>query len=147
MPSENEESAEAIRSEIAARVEAVRTKDVFTLMSHYALEVLTFDVVTPLSNLGAETVRERVVAWFESFEGLIDYELADVKLSVAGDVAFDSHLTHVRGKNRESGQMIDMWFRETIGYRKLDGAWKVVHQHSSVPFDMTDGKARLDLTP
>ena len=40
-----------------------------------------------------------------------------------------------------------MWFRETVGYRKIAGRWKVTHQHSSVPFDMTSGKPLLDLRP
>ena len=69
-----------------------------------------------------------------------------MSLSVADDVAFDHHFTHVRGTSR-SGDAIDMWFRETVGYRKIDGAWRVTHQHSSVPFDMTDGKAMFGLKP
>jgi hypothetical protein len=31
--------------------------------------------------------------------------------------------------------------------RKIDGQWKVVHEHVSVPFDMETGKAMLDLKP
>jgi ketosteroid isomerase-like protein len=34
-----------------------------------------------------------------------------------------------------------------VGYRKQGGRWKVIHQHSSVPFDMTNGQAQLGLKP
>jgi uncharacterized protein (TIGR02246 family) len=139
------DSAE-IRAGIEARVKAVRAKDVEALMTSYAPEVVTFDIVAPLSNETSEAVRRRVTDWFSSFQSSIDYEIRDVNLSVDGDVAFDHHFTRVRGTNR-SGAKIDMWFRETVGYRKIDGRWMITHQHSSVPFDMASGKPLLDLEP
>jgi ketosteroid isomerase-like protein len=42
----------------------------------------------------------------------------------------------------------DLWFREILGFRKIDGEWTITHEHSSVPFYM-DGsfKAAIDLKP
>jgi ketosteroid isomerase-like protein len=37
--------------------------------------------------------------------------------------------------------------RGTIGYRKTDGTWLVVHEHWSAPFDIESGKALFDLQP
>jgi uncharacterized protein (TIGR02246 family) len=140
-------SSEAeIRALIAERVRAVRKKDVDLLMAGYAPDVATFDLVVPIANLGSAAVRKRVVDWFSSFESAIDYDIRDVSLSVSGELAFEHHLTRVSGTTRAGGK-VDMWFRETVGYRKIDGRWRVTHQHSSVPFDMADGKARLDLHP
>jgi ketosteroid isomerase-like protein len=34
-----------------------------------------------------------------------------------------------------------------MGFRKQNGRWKLVHQHSSVPFDMDSGQAMLELQP
>jgi len=137
---------EEIRAEIADRVRAVREKNVEGLLAHYAPEVATFDLVAPLRNLGAAAVRKRVSEWFASFRTAIDYEIRDANISAAGDVAFDHHLTHVRGTS-QSGDSIDMWFRETVGYRRVGGRWLVTHQHSSVPLDMNGGRALLDLRP
>jgi ketosteroid isomerase-like protein len=137
---------EAIRAEIEKRVRAVRAKDVDGLMAGYSPEVATFDIVAPLANWGLNAVRKRVVDWFSSFETAIDYEIRNVNLEVAGDVAFEHHFTHVHGTNK-AGSVIDMWFRETVGYRKTEGRWKVTHQHSSVPFDMASGKPLLELRP
>ena len=46
------------------------------------------------------------------------------------------------------GMKVDLWFRETLGFRKIDGKWTITHEHSSVPFYM-DGsfKAAIDLKP
>lgn len=41
-----------------------------------------------------------------------------------------------------------LWYRVTIGLRRVDGRWLVVHEHESVPFLM-DGSfaAAVDLKP
>jgi ketosteroid isomerase-like protein len=41
-----------------------------------------------------------------------------------------------------------IWFRHTLGFRKIRGKWKIPHEHESVPFYM-DGsfKAAVDLKP
>ncbi len=41
-----------------------------------------------------------------------------------------------------------VWVRATVCFRKIERAWKVVHEHSSAPFYM-DGslKAAVDLEP
>ncbi len=48
----------------------------------------------------------------------------------------------------KGGRSVDMWMRSTLAFRKVDGAWKIAHGHSSVPFLM-DGsfRAATDLTP
>jgi ketosteroid isomerase-like protein len=42
----------------------------------------------------------------------------------------------------------DLWFRSTTCFRKVDGEWRVAHEHSSTPFYM-DGsmRAAVDLLP
>jgi ketosteroid isomerase-like protein len=34
------------------------------------------------------------------------------------------------------GEKVDLWFRETLGFRKIDGRWTITHEHSSVAFYM-----------
>jgi ketosteroid isomerase-like protein len=48
---------------------------------------------------------------------------------------------------RTDGTRSTSWLCTTLGLRKTDGRWKVVHEHISVPFDMERGKAMLDLKP
>ena len=40
-----------------------------------------------------------------------------------------------------------MWVRATLGCRRLDGRWLVVHDHESVPVDPGTGAALLGLAP
>lgn len=135
-----------LRQNIDARIRAVRERNAEALLALYAPQLISFDMVAPLQNRGLDAVRKRVEQWFGSFVGPIDYELREIEIEVSGQVAFDHHLTHVKGQNKE-GVDVNMWFRETVGYRKLDGVWRVTHQHSSVPFDMSTGLAQLGLSP
>lgn len=135
-----------LRAQIAERVRAIRSKDLEAVLAGYASNVMTYDLIEPLANQGLEAVRKRLTEWFGSFAGDIEYELLHVAITLSGDVAFDHHFTHVRGTNVK-GDAVNMWFRETIGYQKRENRWLAIHQHSSVPFDMSTGKAQLDLKP
>jgi ketosteroid isomerase-like protein len=136
----------ALRAAIEERIRAVRAKDANAVLSHYAADVTTFDLVAPLENVGTAAVRQRLVGWFDSFDGPLGYEIAHLQLVTSGEIAFDHHFTHVRGATRD-GKKIDMWFRETLGYRFSGGRWLVTHQHTSVPFDMTSLRAEMSLQP
>ena len=47
----------------------------------------------------------------------------------------------------KNGQKNDRWLRWTACYRKTNGKWLIVHEHVSVPADVRNGKAMLDLKP
>jgi PhnB protein len=49
---------------------------------------------------------------------------------------------------KTDGQKVDLWFRQTLCFRKINGTWAIVHEHESVPFCM-DGsfRAAIDLKP
>jgi uncharacterized protein (TIGR02246 family) len=135
-----------IRELIENKLEAVRAKDIDGATSGYAPDVLSFDVVNPLRYFGAAAIRKRLEEWFSSFQGSIDLELGDLSITVGDAVAFSHCLSHVSATTTD-GRKLDMWWRETSCYRKIDGKWLITHQHSSVPFDVESGKASLGLKP
>jgi ketosteroid isomerase-like protein len=61
-------------------------------------------------------------------------------------LAFAQSLNHVRG-TLASGHITDLWVRWTACFRRIDGAWLIVHDHVSVPADLEHGQAVLNLTP
>ena len=135
-----------IRAIIDDRSKAVRAKDINGAVSHYAPNIRSFDVVNPLQYVGSDSSRKRAEEWFSSFQGPIGYELRDLSITASDDVAFCHSLNRVNGTLKDGGQL-DMWWRATVCYRKIDGKWIVTHEHSSVPFDVETGKASLDLKP
>jgi hypothetical protein len=61
-------------------------------------------------------------------------------------MAFSRSLDHLTG-TRTDGEKTDVWVRATVCFRKIDGQWKVTHEHISVPFDMETFKASVHLKP
>jgi uncharacterized protein (TIGR02246 family) len=140
-------TAEAeIRALIEDQARAVRAKDVDGSVSGYAPDVLLFDVVNPLRSVGSDAARKRLAAWFASFQGPIGYELRDLSITAGDDVAFGHSLNRVSATTTD-GRKLDMWWRATICYHRIDGAWMVTHEHASVPFDIASGRASLDVEP
>ena len=139
-------SERQIRALIDDLAIAIRIKDVDALMGHYAPDVLTFDLLPPLQYSGADAIRKRVSDWFSSFQGPIGFAMLNLSITAGDDVAFCHSLNGVSGASRDGGP-IDMWWRATNCFRKIDGEWLVTHGHSSEPFDMESGKALLDLKP
>jgi uncharacterized protein (TIGR02246 family) len=126
---------------------AIRAKDVDRAVSYYAPDVISFDLAPPLQYTGADAIRGGLAQWFPTWVGPIGYEIRDLAITVGGDVAFSRSLNHMTGK-RTDGTETDVWVRATVGFRKADGTWRIVHEHASVPLYM-DGseRAALDLKP
>jgi uncharacterized protein (TIGR02246 family) len=128
-------------------VEALHSKNVDAVMSHYAPDIVAFDLAPPLQYRGADAYRQNLEAWFPTFRGPIGYEIRDLSIAASDDVAFCHSFNRITG-TRTDNEKTDVWVRATVCCRKSDGKWKIVHEHQSVPFYM-DGsyRAAVDLTP
>jgi PhnB protein len=128
-------------------VTAIRTKDVERAVSHYAPDVVSFDLAPPLDYRGTEAIRRSLEEWFPTFHGPVGYEIHDLSVTVGGEVAFSRSLNHITGRTTND-ELTDVWVRVTICYQRSDGKWFMTHEHVSVPFYM-DGsyRAAVDLTP
>jgi len=135
-----------IRQLVEASVQAVRARDVDASTAYYAREILLFDVVNLLQSTGLDAVKERLATWFSMFQGPIDFETRDLSIAADVDVAFCHSLNQIDA-TLLSGEQLQMWWRATLCFQKIDGDWKVTHAHSSVPMDVTSGKASVDLVP
>jgi uncharacterized protein (TIGR02246 family) len=135
-----------IRALIDDQAKAIRAQDIGGSVAGYAPDVLLFDVVNPLRSVGSDAARKRLAEWFSTFQGPIGYELRELSITTGEDVAFSHSLKRVSATTT-GGDKLDMWWRATVCYRKLDGQWMVAHEHASVPFDAKSGQASLGLQP
>lgn len=137
-----------IRTLIDNHVKAIREKDAGAVVSHYAADSVMFILAPPLQYTSDNSPgRQGVEDWFASFEGALDYEIRDLNITAGDDVALCHSLNRMSG-TKTDGEKMDMWVRETVCFRKIDGRWQIAHEHESVPFYM-DGsyKAAVDLKP
>jgi PhnB protein len=137
-----------IKAIIDALANAMRAKDADGIVSLYSADNVMFILAPPLrytpeTSPGKKGVQE----WFDSWQGPIDQERRELSI-VAGDgLGYAHSLNHMTG-SRTDGTKTDLWYRETLCFRKIAGQWKITHQHQSVPFYMDgSGRAALDLKP
>jgi ketosteroid isomerase-like protein len=125
----------AIRSRIESLVQALRDKDVDTLMTHYAPQNITFDLQPPLQVNGADAYRKNFERWFAIIEGPIGYDVRDLRITASDDTAFCHSVCQVTS-TRTNGEKADYWVRVTSGLRKINDQWMITHEHVSMPIYM-----------
>jgi ketosteroid isomerase-like protein len=142
----DETAEQELRDLVAQRVAAVRAKDPGPLAARHVEHVVTFDVLPPLMSRGAAPVVAKTQQWFDGYASDIAYDVEELDVLADGELGFCSFVYHVRG-TLTVGDEVDMWVRATLCCRKVDGDWRIVHDHESVPFDPQTGMAVIDLAP
>jgi len=138
-----------IRQLMAEQVTAMRARDAGRLVSRYAPEIVSFGLAPPLRRTGPELHDVNGLrSWFAGFDGPIDHEIRDLTVTAGEDVAFCHGLNRLSATPHGAPERFDLWFRATVCLRKVDGRWRIAHEHNSTPFHM-DGslRAALDLQP
>ena len=125
-------------------VDAHGARDARAIVEAYAPEAVIYSLAPPLAQCGMD--RDEVSAWLATWDGPIQLDARDVRLVVEADLALASSLNRMRGS--QGGVAQDIWYRATTCMRREAGRWRIVHEHTSVPFYM-DGsyRAAVDLHP
>lgn len=119
-------------------------KDAAAIAACYAPDAVMYDLAPPLSRRGVDATATQ--AWLDTWDGPIMVETRDMTVTGADGLACVTALTRMAG--RQGGAEVALWFRATHILARGPQAWRIVHQHASVPFLM-DGslRAAVDLAP
>jgi len=137
-------------TQIRALLESVRQahhdKDAAALVAPFTRDADIYDLSPPLVHHGMDRAHKQ--AWLDSWEGPIELEPRDFKITVNGDLAFCNGFYRMSGTPKAAGRPISFWMRATVCFERDGSAWQIVHEHTSVPFYM-DGTLRpaFDLEP
>jgi ketosteroid isomerase-like protein len=109
---------------------AVRAKDIDKVIAHHSPDILLFDVPEPLQSKGIDAYR---LSW----EGLFfpcngdnsRFDISELSITAGDDVAFCHGIVNCNGS--ENGQKIDLEIRLTVGLKKIDNQWTIMHEHHS----------------
>lgn len=135
-----------IRQTFDQYVDAMKRKDLDTIMSLYASDVVAFDVPPPLSYAGRDEYRKSWEKGLSMMQGELEYEARNLKIGVSGDLAYLHGLTRM-GMTMSDGERMDSWMRLTWCLRKTQGKWLIVHEHGSFPIDPESNQALTNLKP
>jgi ketosteroid isomerase-like protein len=135
---------------ILALIESIHaahhSKDAAAFAAPFVADAEIFNLAPPLVHHGID-VREKQ-AWFESWETPVEITSRDIEVTVSGDLAFARGFLHMSGTKKGAEGQVSFWMRETLCLERRAGQWRIVHEHTSVPFYM-DASLRpaFDLKP
>lgn len=132
------------------RAAAHAARDVQRMSAPFTADAACYTLAPPLQQ-GPDTsygTPEGLEKWLATFDGPVLIEYRDPVVTADGDVAFVHTLTRMTATPAGAPGSFSFWFRSTFGLRRIDGAWRITHQHESTPFHM-DGsfRAATDLNP
>jgi len=144
-PSASTDDAE-ILAVVAALHKAHLDKSPEGIAAPFAPHAVIFDLEPPLSHDGISVERKR--KWLEGWDTPLELIAQDFKVTVSGDHAYGYGYLRLSGTPKAAGRPISFWMRATMCFQRINGAWRIVHEHTSVPFYM-DGSLRpaFDLQP
>ena len=76
----------------------------------------------------------------------ISVEQRDLEITTSGDLAVSHCLTRLVNADTNETAAAG-WVRVTVCYQRQQAAWRVIHEHVSVPFDPMTGKAAFISEP
>ena len=129
---QNTSQEAAVRNLIGDWAAAVRAKDLDGILRHHSPEILMFDVPPPLQSKGLDAYRRTWEPFFSWTHDPVVFDIVEMSVTCDDDVAFVAAVMRCSGKET-SGEDIDLEFRLTVGLRRIDGQWTVMHEHHSIP--------------
>jgi uncharacterized protein (TIGR02246 family) len=121
-----------IRQLIDRWSKAVRDQDRAGIRADHHVDMLMFDVPPPFLSRGIDAYMATWETFFSSSERPVTFDFTEVEVTAGDDVAFATAIGHCVNID-PAGQREPLDFRLTIGLRKIDGRWRVTHEHHSLP--------------
>ena len=126
-------SAEAqIHALIERWAKAVRDENRTAIRADHDPGILMFDVPPPFLSRGLDSYMATWETFFSSAEKPVAFAFREVEITCGKDVAFATALGRCVTVDR-NGVREPLDFRLTMGLRKIDDRWRVMHEHHSLP--------------
>jgi uncharacterized protein (TIGR02246 family) len=112
---------------------AVHDGNLSLVLADHADDIVMFDVPPPERGVrGIDAYRDTWPPFFEWQRSGASFEITDLSVTAADDVAFAYALLRC-GTAEDLRTNPDHRLRLTIGLRKIDARWVVIHEHHSFP--------------
>jgi uncharacterized protein (TIGR02246 family) len=112
--------------------EAVREENRAAIRADHDPGILMFDVPPPLFSRGLDAYMATWEMFFSSVEKPVAFAFHDVQVTCGQDVGFVTAVGRCVNIDT-NGKREPLEFRLTMGLRKVDGRWRVMHEHHSLP--------------
>ncbi len=135
-----------LRALVQDWLDAVCARDLERIMAHYDPDLVAYDAILAPQFKGAAAYREHFAKCLDMCLGAPLMEAQEIRAMADGDLGVAHYLLRC-GYVDDDGREQTGWMRATVCCRRQGGAWKIVHEHYSAPFEPESGQAMLDARP
>jgi ketosteroid isomerase-like protein len=123
---------------------AIFEKDLPTFCSIFDEEVRIFDMWQEWTYEGLAAWREMAEGWFSSLgtnRDVVTFD--DIRIEVDGELGVGTAFVRFTAVSSEGRELRYLEDRLTFVAKRKEGAWKIIHQHTSAPIDLKTMKVIL----
>jgi len=110
---------------------AVRNKDIDAILAHHSEDIVMYDVTPPFQSVGIDAYRKTWDLFFKYTRPTV-FDIQELHITAGDDVAFCFAKMKCEDKSNTK-DYVPLDFRLTIGLKKINGQWTILHEHHSVP--------------
>ena len=124
------EDEAAVRAVVETWLAAIRRRDIEGILQNHSPDIVMFDVPPPFQSRGLEAYR---TTWdYSSTSDPVLFKPTEMSITASANVAFVVATMRCSG-SEASKEPEGLDFRLTMGLRKIDDRWTIIHEHHSVP--------------
>jgi ketosteroid isomerase-like protein len=127
----SKENEAQIRQLVENWANAVRNKDMQTILAYHSDDIVMYDVPKPFQSIGIDAYRKTWDTFF-AYTKLGVFNIQELNIVADEHVAFCFATMKCADKSN-SKDFIELDFRLTIGLKKINGHWIILHEHHSIP--------------
>lgn len=120
-----------IRNLIENWAAAVRAKDIQNILAHHDENIVMYDVPEPFQSVGLEAYRKTWDLFFKYTRPGV-FDIHELTIVADENVAF-AFAKMQCSDNSEGKGFTPLDFRLTVGLKKINNQWTIIHEHHSVP--------------
>jgi ketosteroid isomerase-like protein len=126
-----QQTEDQIRRLIENWAAAVRKGDIDAILAHHAHDIVMYDVPPPFQSVGIDAYRKTWDTYFAYTRPGV-FDIRELQVVAGEDVSF-CFASMVCEDKSKTADYVALDFRLTVGLKKIDGQWMIVHEHHSVP--------------
>jgi uncharacterized protein (TIGR02246 family) len=110
---------------------AVRNRDIDAILAFHSDDFIMYDVPEPFESVGLDAYRKTWDLFFQYTKPGV-FDIHELNVTAGENVAFAFGKMQCSDKSNRKEYM-SLNFRLTVGLKKVDGTWMIIHEHHSIP--------------
>jgi ketosteroid isomerase-like protein len=120
-----------IRQLVENWAKAVRNKDMDGILAHHSDNFVMYDVPEPFQSIGLEAYRKTWDLFFINTKPGV-FDIHEINIVADDNVGFAYAKMQCADKSN-TADFVALDFRLTIGLKKINDQWTILHEHHSIP--------------